>query len=382
MTLQIQATAGPVSGAASPAMATAALPGTGGRVRAAPEDFQVDELPAYGPSGNGEHLYLRVEKQGLPTDAVVDALRRFYGVPAAAVGHAGRKDADALTRQWLSVHTPRDDVPEGLRDGRIRVLDAGRHGNKLRPGHLRGNRFLLVVREPEAPQNAAPILERLAREGMPNYFGPQRLGADNGNALTGRALLRAGRPPGRAALDRHRFALNAYQAALFNALVHRRLVKLGTLGRLLRGDLAVLHRNGAAFPVDDAGLADAQARADAGELSPSAPLFGYRVDLAGDQPGDWERDLLAAEGLTPETFRMGSKRVSPRGERRAVRVFPEGLDWMLLSTDEGPALRVAFTLPAGSFATALLRELTKVDDLALLPPPVERPQGPPAGGRP
>jgi tRNA pseudouridine13 synthase len=257
----------------------------------------------------------------------------------------------------------------------VRVLAASRHGNKLRAGHLRGNRFRIVLRDARQDGSAEAVLAHLAREGFPNCFGIQRLGLGLENARDGRSLLWAGGPRqtrGAAALERARFVVNAYQSALFNALVAQRLDALGSLETLLAGDLALLHRNGAAFAVDEAGLPAAQARAAAHELSPSAPLFGYRTTLAEGQPGAWEQALLAREGLTPESFRLRSGRLSPKGERRAVRAFADDLRWAwqdapdvteASSTTTAPALTLEFTLAPGVYATALLREVMKNDDL-------------------
>lgn len=367
------ASASPASGPLLP-YGSADRPGTGGHIKATPEDFVVEEAPRYVPSGHGEHLYLWVEKRGLPTEAVVQRLRRALGVPASAVGAAGKKDAHALTRQWLSVHTAADPDPAGLGDARWRVLAASRHRNKLRPGHLAGNRFTVVVREAHRHAGADAHLAALARAGFPSYFGPQRLGSGLANALDGRRLLQGARLS-RRDLERTRFAVNAYQAALFNALVAQRLTVLGSLETLLPGDLAVLHRNGAAFAVPEDELPATRTRAAAHEVSPSAPLFGTHVPLAEGTPGAWERDLLAREGLGADAFRLGTRRLSPKGERRAVRAFAEGLAWDWLEEAPAPALRLTFTLAPGVYATSLLREVMRNDDLALLPPP-DAPGGP------
>ncbi|HKI98053.1 MAG TPA: tRNA pseudouridine(13) synthase TruD [bacterium] len=356
--------------AASPtllACATGDLPGIGGHLKAAPDDFVVEELPAYEPCGRGEHLYLWVEKRGLSTAGIISTLGRVLNVSPLAIGAAGKKDAQAVTRQWLSVHTAADPNPARLSGDGWRVLAANRHRNKLRPGHLRGNRFSIAVRgAQQGPETA--ILARLEHDGFPNYFGPQRLGPAHANALVGRELLRRTRSL-RGNLERLRFAVNAYQAALFNGLVARRLAIVGDLQRLLPGDLAVLHRNGAAFAVTDSDLETAQARAAAHEISASAPLFGYRTSLAEGEPGSWERAALSDEQLTPEAFRLGGHRVSPKGERRAVRVFAEALTWAWDATGGEPVLRLSFTLAPGVYATTLLRELTKADDLTALPAP-------------
>ena len=167
---------------------TAACPGSGGRLKVDPEDFRVDELPAYLPSGAGPHLYLHVEKRGRTTRDVVRALARALGVGEREVGYAGLKDRAAVTTQWLSFPVARDPDPAALAGDGYRVLAASRHQNKLRPGHARGNAFEVAVRGGDlaAAQRAAAAL---ARAGLPNYYGPQRFGHGGANAALGRALL-------------------------------------------------------------------------------------------------------------------------------------------------------------------------------------------------
>ena len=162
------------------------------RLRSLPEDFCVDELPLYRPSGSGEHTFLHIEKRLRTTEDVAHLLARFAGARTRDVGFAGRKDRVALTTQWYSV--PGLD-PERAREFAlpgVRVLDAIRHGHKLRTGHLSGNRFRIFVRGVDARQSEAAIrrLEEIRRVGMPNRFGAQRFGRDGENAERGRRLLR------------------------------------------------------------------------------------------------------------------------------------------------------------------------------------------------
>lgn len=346
---------------------TAELPGCGGRIRERVEDFTVEELPLYEPCGSGEHLYLWVEKRGVGAGPLLAHLARALRCDQRALSVAGRKDTHAVTRQWVSAHVPQDPDLDTLAGEGIRVLAASRHGNKLRPGHLRGNRFRVVVRgtDPAAPVQA--VLRYLTAAGFPNFFGEQRLGPGQRNVHQGRRLVASGgRMRGRT--DNLRFATNAYQAALFNEVVALRLREVGDLHTLQSGDLAVLHRNGAHFAVPPEERAAAQQRADAHEISPSAPLFGYRTPLAEDRPGAWERAVLTAEGLTPDAFRLGSGRLSPKGERRAVRALPHAVELERPSAAAADALVLTFTLDAGVFATALLREVMKNDALAPLQP--------------
>jgi len=334
----------------------------GGRIKAVPEDFQVDELPLYPASGQGEHLYVRLWKRGLSTRAAAQRLSAATGVPVQRIGWAGQKDAQAVTTQWLSIHAA--DAPVHLAEGPdLQILEATRHGNKLRRGHLRGNRFRVRVRDALLGEDWEQLVDSCTRSGFPNLFGAQRFGPDGQNASAGARLLQRLRGA-RRLHETERFLIHAFQAALFNALVARRMAETDSLSRLLPGDLALLHRNGATFAVTPASLGETQARADRAEVSPSAPLLGCRVPLAEDEPGAWERETLAKAGLTPESFRFGSKDASVAGERRAVRSFPEDLAWHLEGNRDAPgALIIEFTLGPGVYATALLRELMKTPDL-------------------
>lgn len=232
----------------------------------------------------------------------------------------------------------------------------------MRRGHLQGNRFTLRIRDAHLPEDWPELVETCVRRGFPNLFGPQRFGPGGTNAAAGRRLLAKLRGA-RRVRDSERFEIHAYQAALFNALVFKRLTLLAGVDRMLEGDLAVLHRNGASFPVTAEALAETQTRADAGELSPSAPLFGCRIALASHVPGTWEHEALAAVQLALEDFRFGTKDASISGERRAVRAFPQDLVWR----QESDALALEFTLGPGTYATALLRELMKTPDLDTAP---------------
>ncbi len=163
-------------------------------LKAGPAHFIVDEEPAYPASGSGEHLYVHIEKEGLTTDQVAEALAKACGAPPRAVGYAGRKDRWGIARQWFSVHAKTDEglarLAEHLpRQGRAQVLTATRHGNKLRLGHLAGNRFLLGLGGIDAPAAEAlrARLARLVSEGVPNRFGVQRFGHQGATLRLARA---------------------------------------------------------------------------------------------------------------------------------------------------------------------------------------------------
>jgi len=320
------------------------------RISESPEDFVVEELPLYPCSGEGEHTFLWVEKRQRTTEEVARALAREADVRPRDVGYAGRKDRNAVTRQWFSV--PALDPAEALTLDRpgFRVLDAARHRNKLRTGHLAGNRFVLRVRGVPAPL-AAQAVERaaeLSAEGMPNRFGDQRFGRDGGNLELARAILRG--EPARKAGDRRgrRFMLSALQSAVFNEVLASRPTPLSTLEV---GDVACLHESGGMFLVED--CAAEAARAEIFEISPTGPIFGTHMLSAEGAPGAREREVL-------ERWELGEGRIQLprgirlRGGRRPLRVRPVGLH---LSAEGDEVTRVEVTLPPGSYVTVLVEEM-------------------------
>jgi len=172
--------------------------GVGGRLKDRPEDFIVEEIPAYDPCGEGEHLYLGVQKTNMPHTEMLAVISRHFKVDESAIGFAGMKDRVAVTLQTVSVHLPGERPAGELRHERLEVLWARRHGNKLKRGHLRGNRFTLRVvgARAGAALDATTMLSEVRRRGLPNAFGPQRFGRDGTNAARGAELLRGGKARG------------------------------------------------------------------------------------------------------------------------------------------------------------------------------------------
>jgi tRNA pseudouridine13 synthase len=318
-------------------------------LRAAPEDFVVDEVPLYEPAGEGDHTFVQVEKRLCTTEEVAHALARAAGVRPGEVGYAGRKDRVAVARQWLSVPGLDPAAALALEAPGFRVLEARRHRHKLRTGQLRANRFRLVVREvaPEALAALAGRAAELERRGLPNRFGAQRFGAGGGNAERARALLSG---EGRWPRDRReaRFLLSSLQAAVFNEVLARRPLPQDAVEA---GDLAMVCASGGLFLVED--VAREQPRAARFEISATGPIFGTRMPEPAGAPAERERAAAAAFGVDLERFRPPPG-VRARGARRPLRVRPSGL----VCEPAGPgAVALAFELPAGSYATQLVEAL-------------------------
>ena len=331
---------------------TAGLPGTGGETRREPEDFRVVEMPSYLPSGEGRHAYALIEKRGLATLDVVKALQD-RGVPERAVGFAGRKDKHAVTLQWFSVYEEHEDELHSLSDvDGIIILEKSRHTNKLGLGHLRGNRFEIRVRNPHPDWNglSSAVLEKIAASGLPNYFGPQRFGSFNDNAIE---AIRLARGESKARTRRsYRFYLSALQSHVFNHLVKARMER-GIYGRVLSGDYAQRHDSGGMFVVEDGDVESP--RAERLEISSVLPLFGKKAKLSNEEAGTLEREVLEESRLAWYDFRTLT------GARRVSRIIPS--DVAMEAAEDG--YMVKFTLPKASFATCLLRELLKDAEAAV-----------------
>jgi tRNA pseudouridine13 synthase len=323
-------------------------------VRVAEDDFFVEELPLYEPSGEGEHLYLTIEKRGRTTPEVVADVARALGARERDAGAAGLKDRRAVTVQRISVRSlvPPDQALR-IRGEGFRVLAAARHGNKLRPGHLRGNRFHIVVRGvgAEALSRAAAICDRLRALGAANLFGPQRFGRAGDNAVLGRAILLRERQMRDRML--RRLALSALQSELFNRCLAARIAD-GLFAAAIEGDVMKKRGTGALFVCEDP-AADGP-RVAAGEIDPAGPLPGHSLFASRGEALRREQAVLAEAAVDSRWFAAGGEEM--QGARRPYRIVPEELRVDRAGED---ALAVSFALPKGSYAVSVLREITKTD---------------------
>jgi len=401
---------------------TADIPGTGGVIKQSPDEFLVEERPLYQPEGHGEHLFLWIEKRGVSTFDVVRKIASVCGVSPREVAYAGLKDVKAVARQYICVSNVPEDKLRNLAFDDFRVLDVKRHPRKLRIGHLAGNYFRLSVHgtEKDSFGRAREILGALEKRGVPNFYGPQRFGAQGRNVVVGRALVteryhraiqglfapcRAEEGSGvnegrkyaysgdyerslrlfpesfiperrmaialreaglavrgggatrgelarvlRAIPKRYlEFYVSALQAFLFDEVLK---LRYGSLDKVLAGDYAWIHAKECVFLVEDAAAeSDRAARL---EISPSGPIFGYRVPYAKGEPGEIEWRVLRKAHLLPRHFhmRIGLKN---KGVRRPMRVPLAEVS--LEPIDDG--FTIGLALPKGAYATTVLREIMK-----------------------
>lgn len=320
-------------------------PGGHGRLRAEPGDFRVEEILGFEPGGGGEHLWAWVEKCRANSEDVAAELARACGVKRRDVGYSGRKDRNAVTRQWFSVHLPgaADPVLEGGEGWQ--VLGSVRHGRKLRTGTHRGNRFVLRLRDFEGDPAVVEARAVAVRErGFPNYFGPQRFGRNGENLRRAVAALAGDgrwRIPG--------IQLSAARSALFNQVLDAR-VRDGSWNRGLPDDAMMLGGTHSVFRCrgDEEDLENRLATHD---IDPTGPMWGRGEAAAGPAAIQREREFLADQHMLCESL----ERLGVRHSRRALRVRPDGLGWAW----DGPVLDLRFGLPAGAFATSLLREIAE-----------------------
>lgn len=340
---------------------TAHLPGVGGQLRASPESFVVEEVGLYEAAGDGQHLYVNLTKVGLTTKEVQAQLEKLFGLERGSVGFAGMKDKVATTTQTFSLnvgHKPAAFAEEAAQricaELPVTVNWVRFHRNKLRPGHLLGNRFTITITglamtPAIALQRAEAISAEIRRRGLPNFFGVQRIGATGGNVRQGMALLLGERQ--RADKWLRRFLISSYQSYLCNRYLVRRL-EIGAFDHLLRGDVVKKVATGGMFEVEDVEVE--QPRYAAQEIHFTAPLYGPRMWAARDEAAALEAEVLATQPVTMTHFAQAHV----EGTRRPGRLLAPDLTVRV----QGDALIASFTLTKGAFATIVMRELMKVDE--------------------
>jgi tRNA pseudouridine13 synthase len=290
------------------------------------EDFIVTELPLQSPSGEGEHLWLDIEKNGANTAFVAQQLAEATRVQDVDVGYAGLKDRYAITRQWFSIYLPKGETPDltQLQHPEFKVLSQTRHVKKLRPGDLQGNRFRIVLRDVTGDRDAIEAsLEAVASQGVPNYFGAQRFGFGGGNVEQGRAMLareiRVRNP------KKKGIYLSAVRSLVFNEVLALRIQK-GLWGKTLPGDV-----------MDAAGR-------------PTGPLWGRGRVITTDQAQALENGVAERHAK----LCAGMEYAGLDQERRALVASPADMVWEWPQADR---LVLTFTLPAGNYATSVLNEI-------------------------
>ena len=319
------------------------------------EDFDVDEIAAYDADGReGAHVLVRMRKRGLTTEDAVRRVAERLGIDRREIGVAGKKDRDAVTRQWITIPAAAAERLGEAGDDAVSLDEAAPHGNKLKTGHLHGNRFVLALRATTGTLAAArdKVAALHERGGLLNAYGGQRFGGGEVAVVRGLGELRRGRG-GR----RGNMVVAAGQAALFNlylAMRHER----GWLRRVLAGDLLQKTDTGGLFFSDDPAVD--QARLDAGEVAITGPIYGSRMRAppADSAAAALERDVLARTDISAAALhRLGRAALGTR-RRLQVNVGDVRVQEEPAAAALPAGVRLSFALPAGAYATLLVREIT------------------------
>lgn len=319
------------------------------------------EIPAYPADGGEGHLLLTLTKRETDTEYAVREVAKQLGIARAEIGVAGLKDRHALTTQWISIPRSCGERLSAFEHPNIELGAPQPHQKKLRRGHLRGNRFEIVLRDLAVESVVALArvqakLDVLAREGLNNYYGPQRFGIAGRNVTKGLRALKTGK------FRRGDIVVSAGQSALFNLYVVER-IRRGQRYTVLAGDILQKRTTGGLFCCDDPKLD--QTRLDAGELVITGPMVGskMRAPPAGSAAAALEASIIERAGLSPSALIALGRRVP--GTRRRLDIEVQSPEVRRASSVQGAEVQstaaagvcLMFTLPAGAYATNLLREV-------------------------
>ncbi|MCV2884619.1 tRNA pseudouridine(13) synthase TruD [Aestuariibacter sp. AA17] len=326
-------------------------PNATGTLKSSPDDFIVKEELGYQPIGEGEHIYLWIEKNELNTAFVAEAIAKYAQLPLRAVSYAGRKDKHAKTYQWIGVHKPgKEDIDwQGLHLDGLQILEAKRHNKKLRTGVLKGNHFTITLRDIKNAEDLPDRIAKITQTGVPNYFGEQRFGSSRHHPQGGNLALAEMMMGGETIRNRNKrsMAISALRSWLFNEFVSKRL-EHGIFDTVLEGDAMQLSGSNSFFTAD---VVDEHllSRVEQRDVIVTAPMWGEGPLQSKEAAKDFETQC--AGSYSDLTNTLEALKLSQ--ERRAIRLYASNLDFTLADD----TLTISFSLPSGAFATSVLREL-------------------------
>lgn len=335
---------------------TPKIPGIGGMLRKKTSHFVVEEIPLYEASGKGNHLYINFTKESMTTKDICSLFSKAVGISERDIGFAGLKDKHAVTTQTISFPIKKTDeksveeILDKIKSIPIRLNWAKLHQNKLKTGHLLGNRFIITISEIRNPENAyencKKIVDEITKNGIPNYFGEQRFGIEGNNSEKGLKIIK-----GELAVKNKwlkKFLISSFQSDICNEYLARR-VERGLFGKIIIGDIAKKYDTGGLFEVAD--IEKDNIRYNNKEISFTAPIYGYKMWEATGEAAKLEREILENSGITIDLL----KKMKILGTRRLGRLLLNELE--IMESEEGIILK--FSLPKGAFATTVLREFMK-----------------------
>ncbi|MDD5277959.1 MAG: tRNA pseudouridine(13) synthase TruD [Methylovulum sp.] len=321
-----------------------------GIIRSKPEDFIVMENLAFEPSGAGEHAFLLIEKTGENTDYVARQLARFADVRQRDVSFAGLKDRHAVTTQWFSVWLPGKADPDWsqFETDSMKVLHTVRHARKLKRGALSGNRFKIIIRDWQGDKDKTiGQLEAIKANGIANYFGSQRFGHEGRNVNKALGLFQ-GAKVGR---EQRSLYLSAARSYLFNQILAHRITRLNW-NQPVAGDTYMFDLSHSCFKSEQPD-AEIISRLEAKEIHPTGALWGKGETGVSADALDLEQAVIGAH---PQ-LSQGLIASAVDKDRRALRVNVQDLQWRFVNDT---LLELGFSLPAGSYATSVLREIIEL----------------------
>ncbi|MFT4939560.1 MAG: tRNA pseudouridine13 synthase [Paraglaciecola sp.] len=325
-----------------------------GLIKSRPQDFIVREKLGYDLLGEGEHIYLWVRKEQLNTAYLAEEIAKFAKLPLRAVSYAGRKDKHAVTEQWFGVHKPgkAEYDWDKLAVPGATVIKAIRHNKKLRTGVLKGNQFELIIREISSFEGIEERLQAVSKYGVPNYFGPQRFGDSRYDPRGSNLVLAEKMLHGEDIRNRNKrsMAISALRSWLFNEYVSARIEE-NCYQQPLIGDVMQLAGNASffnAYIIDPTILQRLNIR----DIQISAPMWGAGRLASQATATEFENRVALKHPKVTETLeKLGLKQ-----ERRPISLYPQDISWEMNDSE----LRLRFILPAGAFATSVLREVVNV----------------------
>ena len=319
-------------------------------IRTKPDYFHVQEQLPFEPDGSGGHVWLKIQKKGINTDWLANELAKFAGVKPVAVGYAGLKDRHAITSQWFSINLEGFDEPDWseFATDDIQILEQTRHGKKLKRGVLAGNHFKLILSNIEGDSALwEENLKRVQQLGMPNYFGEQRFGHRMGNLDKVDYWFSTGKAP-KKRIQKGLY-LSAARSWLFNLVLAER-IKNNSWDQALVGDFMLLSGTKASLFLVENVDETLMSRLATMDIHPTGVMWGR-----GQAQNTDESLALEQQVLSPWlAWREGLEKQGLSQERRALRVFPRDFSWQFL---DNARIEIQFSLPAGSYATMVLREI-------------------------
>jgi len=335
-------------------------PESSGLLRSQKSDFKVYEQLPFSPIGEGEHLFIHIRKTGANTVFVARELAKYFNVKEQLVSYAGLKDRFAVTEQWFGVHVPGKQVYDlqDLTIEGVEVLEYARHNKKLRTGALTGNRFELILRNVTNLQALHNRWGDIVKQGVPNYFGEQRFGIDGGNIDKALALF-----SGTKVKDKKKrgMYLSTARSCIFNDIISER-IQQNNFSKLQQGDVLMLAGTQSVFHLDKVDDTIVQRFTDK-DVDITATMWGAGELMTTDNPKAIEESVSEKH----IEFSQGLPRFGLKQERRRIRLIVQDADIEVIVDDQEndnalPSVKVCFTLPAGSYATTVLRELIDYQD--------------------